>query len=843
MIAPPNADGGYEPTHTRCRPARLHSSSNLSSPVNALAISRDVYSRIVSRELHALQTDKLLKNSSVYDLIDTCRAIYELAVHELDADNSRRGPYISKRALELYIKGYVVFNYFINNFVMMHFKGFDVFIESSENDFYLYLDLFGLYNKDLLSPGSALLKPARDATLLYLAERGLLNYDSAELHTWLWEWTAWIESSITNAAHLHSGGDAALLHFETNSFESRDNLSQVMDRFPSLRGFELTHALTTGNRNGFYAGPERSLPTPHSLSQSDSIDSGYPSAQTLMEEAPIQTSYSAPSTAQNSAPRLPAFPPPPPPVPTRSAVDTKHRPIKNRSPEYDSLDSSQTSQNYYTPINEASYSAQSMPLHYPQTLPPTASKSLAPYNYSSSQPSLGKPALPSRDAQPYPVREIEHTSPYNGPTYATTSTPEIPYYQRDNLHNHQIDNLHNRLLQRSAPQPPASPYPPMQAVCGLHNFGATCYINLTIQLLFAIPNFQIIFNNSSFSLKSERLLNNAVHNLLRTFNQNSGKSVTPSKFVRVASNLKPDFRIPTEQQDAQEFLLFVLQRMHEEMSSKGNGAPCSAIGYAAHNWHLNISSKDSENYFKWCQLVDEAEGVSPVNDMLQGHLQNKLACNKCGCESISYSPFTILSLPIPSHRNQHNAVDLRACLEYYTQDEILSGGNAWNCPKCHKQPHDVSLDAHPVFAPKKLGIFRLGGRKSKLPPASKGSKGKSGDSSTKSLRFVKLPPILFIHLARFSSSLVEKLDVLIEYPYQLHMAGGSNAQYVLTGIINHYGNLKGGHYTATANKAIGWQHWFVFDDEICRPNVAPGNPTSYGTFLSKDAYVLCYARI
>lgn len=120
--------------------------------------------------------------------------------------------------------------------------------------------------------------------------------------------------------------------------------------------------------------------------------------------------------------------------------------------------------------------------------------------------------------------------------------------------------------------------------------------------------------------------------------------------------------------------------------------------------------------------------------------------------------------------NEKNITTLEDCLRMFTDKEELSLDDYWHCPKCEK----------PQKASKQLTIWRL-------------------------------PKILIIQLKRFSYKQFtrDKIDNFIDFPlYNLDLknfCSESNQPnlegktlYDLYGVINHYGGIYGGHYTATA---------------------------------------------
>merc|ERR1712137_150288 len=93
---------------------------------------------------------------------------------------------------------------------------------------------------------------------------------------------------------------------------------------------------------------------------------------------------------------------------------------------------------------------------------------------------------------------------------------------------------------------------------------------------------------------------------------------------------------------------------------------------------------------------------------------------------------------------------------------------------------------------------------------------------TKSLSLQRLPPVLVLHLKRFSARGYRrsKLTVDVRFPIGRHLDLGpfcdpaalGSRRYELYGVVNHGGGLTGGHYTATCRHPNG--RWYGFNDRI-----------------------------
>ena len=89
----------------------------------------------------------------------------------------------------------------------------------------------------------------------------------------------------------------------------------------------------------------------------------------------------------------------------------------------------------------------------------------------------------------------------------------------------------------------------------------------------------------------------------------------------------------------------------------------------------------------------------------------------------------------------------------------------------------------------------------------------------------------------------DKIDRLIDFPtkdldmtpYLVNkLSSGQQPIYDLYGVINHFGGMGGGHYTAYA-KSSSQGKWYQFDDSSV-------SETSESSVVTRSAYVLFYRR-
>ncbi|CAH1831314.1 unnamed protein product [Saccharomyces cerevisiae] len=385
------------------------------------------------------------------------------------------------------------------------------------------------------------------------------------------------------------------------------------------------------------------------------------------------------------------------------------------------------------------------------------------------------------------------------------------------------------------------------SITGLQNPCNTCYINSIIQCLFGTTLFRDLFLTKKYRLflntnkyPKEVQLSRSIYVLFKKMYLNGGRAIIPNRFLKMCKKLRPDLNIPDDQQDTQEFLLIVLARIHEELSNENvvKYYP-DLVSYDANALQVNPSK-----YEKWYERNVITDGLSPIDHIYRGQLENILKCQRCGNSSYNYSTFYVLSLAIPklslySFTSKSRKIKLEDCINLFTGDEELSGDNAWDCPNYQGQNHPTIITIITIAA---------------MIQQKNAKKRNSKKLTTiKSLDFIVLPPILVIHLSRFYYDLTKKNSTVITYPLILNiiLKNGKVIRYKLYGTVNHSGNLINGHYTSVVNKeksheiGLNRQVWVTFDDDYIQQHRKDRNNFEAGkTEMSSDeVYVLFYERM
>lgn len=353
---------------------------------------------------------------------------------------------------------------------------------------------------------------------------------------------------------------------------------------------------------------------------------------------------------------------------------------------------------------------------------------------------------------------------------------------------------------------------------GLKNLGNTCFMNSVLQSLSNIEEFCNVLttlpslddkvpstkehkkNGLNGRVDDGIILTDELKKVLVALKESDEKSaISPDSLFQAIWKVVPRFR-GYQQQDAHEFLRYMLDRLHTEL-----------LGLLPAHRLAQQSRLDDLR-------PPKAQSQSLVTSVFGGTLQSCVTCLTCNTTSKKQDPFLDLSIDIPQiytgpvrkgkDGDKISNCHIHECLQKFVEREELADSERFFCNTC----------------------------KSKQP-------------STKQFRVRRLPTVLCLHIKRFrwTAYARTKLDTFIEFPlngldmsnYLLSNFNGtrfSNAGsslYDLAAVIVHHGTGAGsGHYTAfaTNNKA-----WFNFND--CSVKEA-----DFQTVNSCKAYILFYVQ-
>jgi len=336
-----------------------------------------------------------------------------------------------------------------------------------------------------------------------------------------------------------------------------------------------------------------------------------------------------------------------------------------------------------------------------------------------------------------------------------------------------------------------------------------------------------------------------------------GKYICPEYLKSLIEYVRPEFK-GTGQHDCQEFTQALLDELNRDLSKvdrnpKRKKRRSTLVSRSkAKKRKINIASASLEHEppplrarLMW-QALRRPNG-SLISELFFGMLENRIECQQCNYQSTVYSTFSTVSLDIPptlatetaagsaqqSLNNQYLARSaflnslhrssrgtrstksksarkksgnssfkkshleaeetpktLHECFQDFTKEERLDGSNAYYCSRCNKR-----------------------------------------QEATKRMMFYHLPPVLIVHLKRFSPDGSGKADSQIAFPNELDLSkyclrssenyasmmarelgakeqksastarelppvGMQDCRYRLVGVVNHQQNDGYKHYTA-----------------------------------------------
>lgn len=286
------------------------------------------------------------------------------------------------------------------------------------------------------------------------------------------------------------------------------------------------------------------------------------------------------------------------------------------------------------------------------------------------------------------------------------------------------------------------------------------------------------------------------------------KVISPEALFHVIWKVVPRFR-GYQQQDAHEFLRYMLDRLHTELL-------CLLPGDLNFLQQQNLSPYSRRRLSSTAKA--KASTQSLVTSIFGGTLQSEVTCLSCKTSSKKHDPFLDLSIDIPSSFLQFRKskdfdgerpqCTLYDCLQKFVDVEELAESERFYCNAC-----------------------------------------KCKQKSTKKFWIRRLPNVLCLHIKRFRWSPYSrtKIDTHVGFPlsgldmsqyllsnlHETRCSNSGSSLYDLAAVIVHHGSGAGsGHYTAFGTKNSQWYHFNDSTVSVADPEVVK----------QSKAYILFYIQ-
>ncbi|KAI1111813.1 hypothetical protein F5Y14DRAFT_301270 [Nemania sp. NC0429] len=438
-----------------------------------------------------------------------------------------------------------------------------------------------------------------------------------------------------------------------------------------------------------------------------------------------------------------------------------------------------------------------------------------------------------------------------------------------------------------------------KGVVGLSNTANDCFINSVLQALAGLTDLRIYLirevhrrnideawvyaetvedparkNNPEWKNQSLQsgIVTKGLKSILDALNERPiyRKTISAAGFVRV---LETAFRqrISRQQQDAQEFLQIVAERLCDEYHagrrarqaarSKGmatrnlSSNPSSpvdgdAVGERlaglALDGHLDSHEADDGTRSEsvptiWAQPPAEDRGAEEEEEgfPMEGAYESQIECQVCGFKPKPiHSTFCTLTLSVPQSRSS----TLNACLDGFFKTEYVDDYRCERCRLVHAkklfeaqalqstssrvkeamklsiEKIQLQIDTDPETPPPDVVLPEL-----RLAPTCR---------IAKHTRLTDFPKILAVHLSRsiYDSHVSQKNLAKVSFPERLTIGGLlSQKKYKLLGAVTHKGSHHSGHYESFRRQNINLPYSTANAFQPSGVYTPSGNPTPVAT--------------
>jgi ubiquitin carboxyl-terminal hydrolase 8 len=449
---------------------------------------------------------------------------------------------------------------------------------------------------------------------------------------------------------------------------------------------------------------------------------------------------------------------------------------------------------------------------------------------------------PSRAPPPKPP---SYTPP-PVPTVPSRPPPAVPRPSYSGVHEHhsgpqsnmvRSTNLAEYVPQKLQPQNIRLPR------TGLMNFGVTCYMNSTIQCLSGTLPLSMLFLDDYWkplvqkeNWKGSRgVMPQYYADLIRALWKGDVGAIRPTTFRRLSARLNREWG-NERQQDAKEFLEFLIDFLHEDFNSQWSRPPLRALTTAEEAERERLPKPYAASV-EWGRYTHRDKSL--ITDLFAGQHASRLRCTTCGFTSTTYEAFYSISVEIP--QNGQAPVTIEDCLRSYCSEERLDGDDIWRCPRCKQEREatkQITLTRAPQYLVVHLKRFSAGhsesARKVRTPVDFP-------------LRHLDMEPFMLPPLTAAEADSITRQhrgNGAAQQIEQIRRDPAMNRPFLYDSyaILRHLGTtISSGHYIAMVrDKARGC--WRQFNDDRVS-DFRPNDLSKSDRLQNEQAYILFYERV
>jgi ubiquitin C-terminal hydrolase len=192
---------------------------------------------------------------------------------------------------------------------------------------------------------------------------------------------------------------------------------------------------------------------------------------------------------------------------------------------------------------------------------------------------------------------------------------------------------------------------PSFGACGLANLGNTCYINSAVQCISYLPLLRSYLLSAQYKATGDlnkdnplgtggKLLEEFADVLRQMWSAKIGEK-SPTRFRAQIGKARSQFS-GADQQDAQEFLNYMLDVLHEDSNRVRNKPYVEGL---EDEW-VKKTSLPRVGDEAWRRFLRRNRSV--MADVAMGQVLNTVTCPVCHFSSRNFDPFNLLSVPFPT---------------------------------------------------------------------------------------------------------------------------------------------------------------------------------------------------